>query len=137
MQKISLRLIAFVTVTVLILSCQKSTYYANATPIAVRKIEFQLYTEQNFSNETTNITFSPFIKDSANNHIWDTTLATMKVKDIPDMLHKLVIDKTIPSGNNSLLVVGFNYYLENIGYSWYIDTAKAGEAFKTVQYSFR
>ena len=61
----------------------------------------------------------------------------MKISAIPDSLHKIVIEKTVPGNDTTALVVGFTYYIENVGYSWNLDSFPARDTFKLIQYSFR
>ena len=101
-----------------------------------RKIRFQLYTNEDFSGETSAINFSIFIK-TANKTLFDSTLAPMQLKDIPDAAHKLIMEKTVLADNNSDLAAGFRYELQDVGRSDYIDTSKAGNAFKVIDYAFQ
>ena len=61
----------------------------------------------------------------------------MQIKDIPDAAHKLVIEKTVPGNDNTDLAVGFHYEIQNVGHSGYIDTSKAGNALKVIDYAFQ
>jgi hypothetical protein len=61
----------------------------------------------------------------------------MKVKDIPDSLHKIVIEKWVPQNDTSSLAVAFTYYIENVGYSWYLQPFPAGDTLKVLEYTFR
>jgi hypothetical protein len=61
----------------------------------------------------------------------------MKIKDIPDSNHRIIIEKIAPDNETSTLVVGFNYQIETVGYSWYLDTFPATDTFKLLRYSFR
>jgi len=101
-----------------------------------RKIRFQLYSSQDFSANTSTIRFSIFIKDK-DRPLYDTAFAPMLIKDTPDANHKLVVEKNITGYNDSDLVAGFTYEIENVGFSWYIDTCKAGNPLKVIDYDFR
>jgi hypothetical protein len=61
----------------------------------------------------------------------------MQLKDIPDVAHKLVIEKTAPGNDDSDLAAGFHYEIQNVGHSGYIDTSKAGNNFKVIDYAFQ
>ena len=61
----------------------------------------------------------------------------MKIKDIPTPGNKLTIEKTFTGGNNADLSVAFLYAIENVGNSWHLDTIKAGNNLKTVEYDFQ
>jgi hypothetical protein len=114
-------------------SCKKTD---SPSPSTTRKIQFNLYTQKDFSGITDDINFTLIIKEGP--HIlWDTALATMKIKDIPDSLHKLTFEKQVLAGNDSTLVAGFLYEIVNVGQSWYLDTCQAGEKLKVVNYSFQ
>jgi hypothetical protein len=118
-------------------SCKK-TYPSNdgENPGNGRKIRFQLYTDKDLSNETAVIKFSIFIRN-AHTTLFDSSLAPMQIKDIPDAAHKIVIEKEVPGIDNSDLAAGFNYEIQNVGNSWYIDTSRAGNNLKVIDYSFR
>ncbi len=87
--------ILLLTVIVIIVSCSKQ--YSSVTVNRQDKdriIRFQLYTNQNFSGNTSVINFSIFIR-TVNRTLLDSSLAQMKLEDIPDAAHKLVIEKNI------------------------------------------
>lgn len=105
-------------------------------PAIERKIRFQLYTNQDFSADNSIIHFSIFIKD-ANRTLLDSALASMQIKDIPDAAHKLIVEKTVTGNYNSDLTAGFRYEIENVGISAFIDTSKAGNTFKIIDYAFQ
>lgn len=131
-------LISIVALLIVIGESCKKTYPSTdgEGPGNQRKIRFQLYTDKDLSNETSVIKFSIFIRN-AHTTLFDSSLASMQIKDIPDAAHKLVIEKTLPGNDNSDLAAGFNYTIQNVGNSWYIDTSKAGNALKVIDYSFR
>ena len=118
----------------IVTSCKKESTDHPETP---RKIQFSLYTDKDFSTDNSNIVFTVVIENSTNKVLWDSTLATMKIKDIPDLAHKLVIEKLAPGNNNSLLRVGFLYTIENVGNSWHWDYSNPGETFKKVEFNFK
>jgi hypothetical protein len=122
----------------IILESCKKTYPASDSidPGIERTIRFQLYTNQDFSGETSIIRFSVFIRN-ARTTLFDSSLAVMRIKDIPDAAHKLVIEKTVSGNGNANLSAGFHYEIENVGYSGYVDTSKAGNALKVIDYAFQ
>jgi len=131
--KITLVILTF-TLVLAGISCTKDT--SPTIPNSGRIIKFILHTEKDFSNDNHNITFSLFIR----NHttvLFDSTLSSMKIKDIPDSANKLIFEKKVPNDDGSDLAAGFNYTIENVGMSWYLDTCKAGETFKIVDFSFQ
>jgi hypothetical protein len=106
-------------------------------PADSRKIQFSLYTDKNFSDNNGTITFTLSIRKLTNQILWDSILAPMKIKDIPDLSNKLVIEKAVPGNDNSILKVGFIYSIENVGISWFWDYSNAGEKFKKVDFNFQ
>src|SRR6476620_3133790 len=131
----------FVTVVALLSvigqSCKKTHPSTGGESLSsARKIRFQLYTDKDFSNETSVIKFSIFIRN-AHTTLFDSSLAPMQIKDIPDVAHKIVIEKTVSGNGNTDLSAGFHYEIENVGHSGYIDTSKAGNAFKVIDYAFQ
>lgn len=115
--------------------CYKhNDYRLNATP--PRKVKFVLYTDQDFAGEENNITFSLLIKTKTH-HLLDSALSTIKIKDIPHIENKWEFEKQVMNDDGSQLDVGFVYSIENVGYSWHLDSLKPGEAYKEVTYIFR
>ena len=133
MQKILINMVAVFTLLVVVTACTKQFGTTPTLPLT-RTIKFNLYTEQDFSTDNHNITFSLFIKNHTKT-LFDSTITTMKVKDIPKLANKLVFVKKI--ADNSELSAGFTYYIENVGYSWHLDTISAGNNYKLIDYSFR
>jgi len=134
--------ILFIAIIMMGTACKKPTTGHTAgktpdTPGVPRKIQFSLYTDRDFSSDNKNITFTLFIQNPASQVLWDSVLTPMKIKEIPDLAHKLVIEKTVPGNDGSLLKVGFRYAIENVGISWYFDSSSAGEKFKIVDFNFR
>lgn len=126
---------AVITLTLVGSSCKK---YASGPPVFPtndRKIRFELYTNQDFSGNTSIINFSIFIR-TQNQTLLDSALASMEIKDIPDAAHKLAFEKTVSGYNNADLAAGFDYTIQNVGSSWYTDTSKAGTALKVIDYDF-
>ena len=122
---------------VLATSCTKqySSSGGNYPPTS-RKIRFQLYTNQDFSTDNAVIHFSIFIKNG-DRVLLDSALATMQIKDIPDFAHKIVIEKAVTGYDNVDLSAGFQYEIENVGFSWFIDTSRAGNPLKVIDYAFQ
>ena len=119
-------------------SCNKNSTNPNEGQAKTqRKIQFILYTTADFSDDESNISFSVSIQNSQNQVLWDSSLAPMKIKDIPDLAHKLLVEKTFADDGNEILKVGFNYSIENVGYSWFYDTCSVGETFKQVNFDFQ
>ena len=133
--------IFFISIVVLLIvtmeSCKK-TYPSSGgeDPGTGRKVLFQLYTDKDFSTETSVIKFSIFIRN-ARTTFFDSSFASMQIKDIPDAAHKIVIEKTVFGTGNSDLAAGFNYEIQNVGNSWYIDTSRAGNVLKVIDYAFQ
>jgi hypothetical protein len=136
--KILSALVAAVISMVFATSCNKETdanEYQNQNTEVARKVRFQLYTDQNFSDDSHTISFRLFIQNSNSAVLWDSLLPPMAIKDIPGAANKLVTEKTISADASSLLKVGFRYSIQGIGESWFIDTC--GTNFKLVDFNFR
>jgi len=120
-------------------SCKKQITYdaLNSSSKNLRKVQFVLYTDKDFSSDNHTITFKVSIKKSGNQVLWDSTLAPMKIKDIPNLAHKLVILKAVPGNDPSLLKVGFYYTIKDVGNSWYLNAFNVGETFKVVNFNFQ
>jgi hypothetical protein len=115
-------------------SCSKDP--VPPVPKPARTLRFILYTDKDFSTNNNNISFSLFIRTHSTT-LFDSALATMKIKDIPRLANKIVIEKQVPNDNGSDLAAGFNYTIENVGQSWYTDTIAAGVASKEIVFAFQ
>ena len=102
-----------------------------------RKVRFILHTDNDFAGDHHTIIFTPFIKNLTNHVLWDSVLTPMQVKDIPDSEHRLIIEKSVPGDDASLLKVGFYYTINNVGESWYLDSFKVGDTLKIIDFNFR
>jgi len=119
-------------------SCEKQTTYLGSNQPAVsRKVRFVLYTQKSFVDNQDSVSFKVSIQNSANQVLWDSTLAPMELKDIPDLGHKIVVEKTVPANETSVLKAGFFYTIQNVGSSWYYDSVKTGESLKIIDYNFK
>lgn len=119
-------------------SCEKQTAYFTSNSQSVpRKVQFVLYTDKDFRGNQDSISFKISIQNTANQVLWDSTLAPMQIKQIPDAAHKIVVEKTIPATEKTVLKAGFFYAIQNVGYSWYYDSVKVGEALKIIDYNFQ
>ncbi|WPU96149.1 hypothetical protein SNE25_11520 [Mucilaginibacter sabulilitoris] len=126
---------ALVSVIILLqLSCSKEKSVNN--PLSNRVIRFELYAKKDNSDNNHNITFSLFIK-SHKKVLFDSTLAVMKIKDIPDSTQKLVFEKKVPDDDGSELAAGFRYVIEGVGNSSHLDVCRAGESFKLIEFPFQ
>ena len=103
----------------------------------LRKVQFVLYTDKDFSSDNHTIIFKLTIQKPPNQILWDSTLAPMKIKDIPNVAHKLIIVKAVPGNDPSLLKVGFYYTIKDVGNSWYLNAFNVGETFKVVNFNFQ
>ena len=130
--------ISIVALLILTMESCKKTYPSSdgENPGTGRKVLFQLYTDKDFSTETSVIKFSIFIRN-ARTTFFDSSFAPMQIKDIPDAAHKIVIEKTVFGTGNADLAAGFNYEIQNVGNSWYIDTSRAGNVLKVIDYAFQ
>ena len=106
-------------------------------PAVLREVQYGIYTSKDFSTNNNNIVFTLIIANSSNQNIWDSVLAPMKIKDIPDLAHKIVIEKSILAHANSLLKVGVYYSIENTGNASHVDNFNGGEIFKTFDFNFQ
>ncbi len=118
----------------MVVSCKKDQ--PNEKTNTPRKVRYELFTKEDFSDDQKNILFSIFIRNGQKT-IFDSPLATMKIKDIPDSNHKIIIEKIVPDGATSTLAVGFDYTIENVGMSWHLDTFPLKDTFKLLSFPFR
>ncbi len=134
------------TLCITIVSCKKDGSNGNPMfPGSGRTVRFLLYTDQDFSNNNSIIHFSIFIKKgsvyvfdtAASNLLFDSALAPIQIKDIPNPAHKIVVEKKVFGNDDADLIAGFAYEIENVGSSWHIDTSRAGNPLKLIDYNFR
>ena len=138
MKKKSVLLILIVSIIMIGTSCKK--YTSEDIPInpkAPRLVQFDLYTDKDFSHVNNIITFKISIQKATDEVLWDSVLAPMQIKDIPQLAQKLVVEKYVPGNDPSLLKVGFYYSIENVGNSWHLDSFEPGEIFKIVNFNFQ
>jgi hypothetical protein len=145
MYKLAIDAILFVSAILLVMSCNKeiTDTSTNGTAgiqkidqVVHRRIQFCLFTDKDFSRDKDTVRFTVFIQNSRNKTLWDSALAPMQVKNIPDSAHRIIIRKKVPGNNMALLKVGFRYSIQNVGSSSYIDTSAAGETLKIVNFNF-
>jgi hypothetical protein len=137
MKLLSPGLLFLITAMRMATGCTKPKYDKPENPFTDRKIRFQLYTDQDFSNNNGNINFTLFIEKPINIGLWDSLLPPMKLKDIPGNTQKLVIEKTVPGNHNGLLRVGIRYTIDGVGNSDYLDSSNAGDTLKIVDFNFK
>ena len=101
-----------------------------------RKVRYELFTTEDFSSDKHNIQFDIFMR-SGQKTIFDSTLSWIKISDIPDSTHKIIIERLVPGNDYSTLVVGFNYQIEGVGNSWYLEPFPSGDSLKLLRYSFK
>ena len=107
------------------------------TPVESRNIQFGLYTDQDFSTNNTNITFTLSIKNASGQTLWDSVFAPMAIRNIPAPAHKITVDKAVPKDDGSLLKIGFYYTIDGVGSSWYLDSCRPDQKNKAVIFNFR
>ena len=130
----AIKSILILVIILIQLSCSKDR--AAHGPVLARTIRFELYAKKGNSDNNRNITFSLFIK-THRKVLFDSTLAVMKIKDIPDSTQKLVFEKKVPDDDGSELAAGFRYVIEGVGNSSHLDVCRAGESFKLIEFPFQ
>lgn len=115
-------------------SCNKDSDQPNNK--VERKIKYVLYTNEDFSGDEHNITFSVFARDN-DRTLLDSAISTMKVKEIPSAANKIIVEKTLIMDASTDLVAGFTYKIEGVGESWYLDSIPSGINNKTIEYAFK
>ncbi len=123
--------ISIITSLFFVASCKKEQ-----SPVRLpdRKITFLLYTTKDFSADAHIINFRLNIRN-ATHTLFDSALAPMKIKDIPNAASKLMFQKIVNETGD--LAVGLRYTINDVGNSSFTDTCSAGELFKVVDYDFR
>jgi hypothetical protein len=129
------KLLTVLAIVILAGSCKKDNTPNPNVHAPARVVRYELYTDQDFSNNQSNIDFTLHMHSNRLN--FDSALATMKVKDIPDFEHRIIVEKSVPGNDTSTLVVGFVYQIENVGTSWYLEQFPGQDTLRVVRYSFR
>lgn len=114
-------------------SCQKQSI---TTPYGNRTIKFILYTNKDFSTINDTINFSLTIRNQEHTVAFDSTLTSIRIKDIPGPANKWIFTKTVPD-DGTILTAGFLYNIKNVGYSWHLDTVGVNQKTKTIEYPFQ
>ena len=131
----SILLICLVSITI---SCNKQTGVPHNYDTTMHKtILFSLYTDKDFSGENDVIAFTVFITNLRDQMVWDSALMPMKLKDIPDIANKIIVEKAITIHKDSVLKVGFKYVIDEVGYSRFYDTCNASETLKKINFNFQ
>lgn len=126
-----------IAICTLLLACKKEDVQPVNNTIE-RKIQFELYTTKDFSNNNDSITFSLVIRKADTYRVlWYTVLTPMKIKEIPDFANKIIVNKVVPNKDTSLLKAGFEYTIKNIGNSQFSDTFNTGNNFKVISFNFQ
>jgi hypothetical protein len=131
-------IISLLCVSAIIASCKKEVISNSPKTAPVyRTIKFVLYTNKDVSNNQHDVSFKLFIENSKFDLLWDSTLAPMKVKDIPGSDGKIVVEKLVPNDDNSVLRVGFHYNIEDTGNSSYFQSFAPGQSVKIIDFNFQ
>jgi hypothetical protein len=133
MKHLVANLFAAVALIPAIPACKKTAH----PPAAPRNVQYILYTSTNFTGNNGQITFELIMKNGRT-VLFDSLFTPMNISDIPDKAHAIVVNKLVPAGNEGAdLQVGFLYAIQNVGNSWFLDTCKAGDVLKKVEYDFQ
>jgi len=136
--KVFLTVLSIFTTVCFVMSCKKESHSQPMHP-PTKTIRFVLYTNEDFSNDNDTISFTVTIRTNSgtinSRTIFDSTLATRRIKDIPGPLNKLVFEKTVPD-NGSVLAAGF-IYTTRFGIGSHFDTVGTNVKFKDFEYAFQ
>ena len=135
MNRYMLMAVALLSLVLSFSSCDKDGDKPDNNKVE-RKIKFVLYTNEDFSDDEHNITFSVFARDH-DRTLLDSAISTMKVKDIPSVANKIIVEKTLVTDASTDLVAGFVYKIEGVGVSWHLDSIPAGQNNTTIEYAFK
>jgi len=135
MKPIFIPILALAAVICLATSCKKEKTIKPPVTSSGRTLRFILYTNEDFHTDDHGINFSLHISDGVHAS-FDSIVYTAKVKDIPDHAHQLVFEKKVPDDGKAL-TVGFTYEIQNVGFSWHLDTIAANEKSKVIEYPFQ
>ncbi|HXD78107.1 MAG TPA: hypothetical protein VN616_09895 [Puia sp.] len=118
-------------------SCKKvdDGDYCMTPDAPARKVRYELFTNRDFSGNQDTIRFD-LVMARAEALIFDSALAPMRIEDIPDSLHRIIMEKLVPDGIPDSLAVGFNYAIDDVGFSGFKDIFPAGDTLKIVRFSF-
>ena len=117
-------------------ACRKQVDVAQDHPAIVRKVRFGLYSDSSIPGDNTRVSFTTAIRNK-DKILWDSVLAPIQIKDIPDQAHMLIIEKALLTTDTSLLKAGFYYTIDNVGNSWYVDSFAVSEGVKIINFNFQ
>src|SRR3954463_2316146 len=123
MKRYMLIAVALMSFVLLLSSCNKNGEQLDNK--VEWKIQYVLYTNEDFSDDEHNITFSLFARDN-NKSLFDSAISIMKVKEIPSAANRIVIEKTLITDASTDLLAGFVYEIEGVGVSWHLDSIPTG-----------
>jgi hypothetical protein len=130
-------ILPLIVICLLLLACTKEDVPSVNNTIE-RKVQFELYTNRDFSNNNDSITFSVVIrKVDTYQVLWYSVFTPMKIKQIPGFANKIIVNKVVPNNDTSLLKVGFEYTIKNIGNSQFSDTFNTGNNLKVISFNFQ
>jgi hypothetical protein len=130
-------ILLLIIICTLLLACKKEDVRP-VNNIIERKVQFELYTTKDFSNNNDSITFSLVIRKADTYQVlWYSVLTPMKIKEIPNFANKIMVNKVVPNNDTSLLKVSFEYAIKNIGNSQFSDTFNTGNKFKVLNLNFQ
>ncbi|MEO5564362.1 MAG: hypothetical protein ABIR18_13030, partial [Chitinophagaceae bacterium] len=125
-----------ITVMIVFISCTKDHDEKTCEPV-LRKVRYELYAADNFAGQKTNITFRIIMRNDRTHKIYiDSSLATMKVEEIPDFQHRIIIEKLVPGNDTATLTVGFINYLEGSSIAWRLEEFEKGDNFIVTKWPF-
>jgi len=134
MTRYRLIVIALISLVLSLSACHKDREQPNNK--VEHKIQYVLYTNEDFSDDEHNITFSVFARDN-DKTLLDSAITTMKVKEIPSAANKIIIEKTFVTDASTPLLAGFVYEIDGVGVSWNLDSIPAGQNITTIEYAFK
>jgi hypothetical protein len=134
----SFSILVSLIILIIFASCKKqqSPPGGGTQALQQRKVIYELYSKEDLSNNAEIIHFTLHM-ETLSQSIFDSLLAPMKLSDIPDSAHSIVIEKSVPGNDTSTLKVGFLYTIDNVGTSWHYEAFPGSDTLKIVNYAFQ
>ena len=128
-----LTLVAFLCI---IASCKKNICEKEQPGVRpLRKARYELYTIKDFTGNKKQIDFR-FMMRKGSTELFDSSLATMTLDQLPDFDHRIIVEKLVPGNDPASLEIGIIDFLEDVGSAWRIDTFPEGDSIKVLRWPF-
>ena len=134
-------IIVLIVITGFFTSCIKEHCDDKPDTPVLRKVRYELWAADNFAGQKNNITFRILMRNDRTRKVYiDSSLATMKLDEMPDFDHRIIIEKFVPNNDTATLSVGIVNFLEGpptASSAWRFEDFEKGDNFIAMKWAFR